>query len=286
MKTSRLVFVLIFLFLISTAVNAQLSRTFEESSNTIKWSADWRTEASPLASGGSWKVANELNAELSFNFEGNAVSLIYAKGPDAATALIEIDGIKAAEINASSDTYMGRVRHIVAQNLEQGKHVLKLKIVSAGEKNGFAVDAFEVQTFEASGESTSWVVLFLVAIALIIIGIVLYRFYLRSLKKIEAPKPGKKPETPKTAVAQITRMEDMMRTMDEKDRAIIKYLIENNGKAKQSQIKHYLQMPRSTLSKRIAVLEQRNIVETKEVGKTNIVKLTAWFISGKEKGQS
>ena len=284
MKT-LIIFAAIFIILVGGIANAQLTRTFEDSGANIEWGAGWKTESSALASGGTWRIANEEGVDLIFNFEGNAVSLIYAKGPHAPTAEIEIDGIKALEINASSDAYIGRVRYIIAQNLEFGKHTLKLRLISEGAKNGFAVDAFEVQTFESTKEAQfSWFWPFAAAV-LIIFGIAFYKFYPLQAK-VEIPKaaqPVKLKQKP--AVEQNKRMQDIMRALDEKDKEIINYLLESKGKAKQSQIRNYLQMPRSTLSKRIAILEQRNIVETKEIGKTNLVKLTPWFSSGKEKGR-
>src|SRR3989344_2910539 len=221
--------IVILLFTISSA-NAQLTTTIEESDQSIVWSAEWKTENSALASGGTWKTANKIGAELIFNFEGNAISLIYAKGPQSPTAEIEIDGIKALEINASSDTYIGRVRYIIAQNLETGKHVLKLKIISTGAKNGFAVDAFEVQSFEQKEQGQFNLFLLVAVIALAIVGVGFYKFYTLGTPKIEIPKAMEKPsvlkKAPKTEVEQGARMKDIMRALDEKDKSIVNYLLE------------------------------------------------------------
>lgn len=93
-------------------------------------------------------------------------------------------------------------------------------------------------------------------------------------KRITAERPEKKPAASK-------RAEDVMRTLNEKERAVVEHLLANKNKAAQSGIRHSTGLPRTTLARVIESLEKKNIIQVEHLGKAVKIELTGWFL-GKE----
>ncbi|RLI91208.1 MAG: hypothetical protein DRO89_04430 [Candidatus Altiarchaeales archaeon] len=106
--------------------------------------------------------------------------------------------------------------------------------------------------------------------------IVVIIFYLSRKRK---PEPG----IEKTTKIEITgRMRDIIRTLTDRERDIVELLIENNGKLTQAEIRHFLRIPKATMSRDIHSLKQKRIVETIKIGRNKEIILTKWFLGTEE----
>ncbi len=97
----------------------------------------WSTVADPAAHEGSFRTASEAGATLTFNFNGNRVSLMGGVGPDGGWADAFVDGARQPTL---VECWNPSVRHcqslFVKKGLTNGPH--ELKIVVRGEKNPLA----------------------------------------------------------------------------------------------------------------------------------------------------
>lgn len=71
---------------------------------------------------------------------------------------------------------------------------------------------------------------------------------------------------------------DILRTLNNDEKAIVEYLINNNYVAIQPKIYKATEIPKTTLARQIINLENKNIVETRRKRKVKEVKLTDWFL--------
>jgi len=319
LKLLTVFFVFLFLVVPVAAKTIEVTKVdlFEETSSNIEFSNGWIDMENEASSGKSFKTTNFVDSSVTFTFTGEDVSLIYNKGPDAAVADVEIDGITYAQIDASSPTELYGVNRVIAEGLENIEHTLVLTVVQSGSETGFSVDAFEVTRIEQASSFTQYVPLLFILL-LFGAGFFLYKNRDKIRPKQKIPKPRKKEvaksEEVEKAVQEITgsaeaepvvvqeikkekvvetivqaesvsinkRMQDILKTLPEREQNIVNYLIEENGKSTQARIHHATHIPRSSLTKRIRILQDKNIIEVKEFGKTNIVKLTKWFTSSED----
>jgi len=113
----------------------------------------------------------------------------------------------------------------------------------------------------------------LIAVSLIIIIIILY------LSKKRKPRP----EVEKEIRIEVTdRMRDIIQTLTDREKDIVKLLIESNGKLTQAEIRHFLRIPKATVSRDIYSLEQKRIIETIKIGRNKEIILTKWFLGLEE----
>ncbi len=71
---------------------------------------------------------------------------------------------------------------------------------------------------------------------------------------------------------------DIIKTLDKKESEVVYFLINNQNKSYQSMIQKETGINKSTLSRTIKRLENKNIIEVRETGNTNLILLTEWFI--------
>jgi len=113
----------------------------------------------------------------------------------------------------------------------------------------------------------------LIAFILVIVAII---FYLSRKRK---PKTG----IEKATKIEITgRMRDIIQTLSDRERKIVELLIENNGKLTQAEIRHFLKIPKATVSRDINSLKRKGIVETIKIGRNKEIILTKWFLGHEE----
>ncbi|MFH1424308.1 MAG: hypothetical protein ABIG20_01365, partial [archaeon] len=98
----------------------------------------------------------------------------------------------------------------------------------------------------------------------------------RAFALSSAPKPDR--------VKVTKRMKDMLQTLDQKEREVIDFLIEVNGKTTQAKVHHSTHIPRSTLSKTVSALQSKGILTVEGVGKINKLGLSEWFLRGEREG--
>jgi uncharacterized membrane protein len=80
-----------------------------------------------------------------------------------------------------------------------------------------------------------------------------------------------------------SEMEAVMQTLTARERAVISTLIDHGGKMTQADIRYETGTPKSSLTGILISLERRKLVSKKEWGRTNIIELSDWFLSKKER---
>ena len=97
--------------------------------------------------------------------------------------------------------------------------------------------------------------------------------------------PTAKPEEPsmKNGIVVSSEMEAVMQTLTARERAVISTLINHGGRMTQADIRYETGTPKSSLTGILISLERRKLVSKKEWGRTNIIELSDWFLSKKER---
>ncbi len=106
-----------------------------------------------------------------------------------------------------------------------------------------------------------------------------------SAKDQEIPAASKLPEEPsmKNGIVVSSEMEAVMQTLTARERAVISTLIDHGGRMTQADIRYETGTPKSSLTGILISLERRKLVSKKEWGRTNIIELSDWFLSKKER---
>jgi uncharacterized membrane protein len=106
-----------------------------------------------------------------------------------------------------------------------------------------------------------------------------------SAKDHEIPAASKLPEEPsmKNGIVVSSEMEAVMQTLTARERAVISTLIDHGGRMTQADIRYETGTPKSSLTGILISLERRKLVSKKEWGRTNIIELSDWFLSKKER---
>ena len=76
-----------------------------------------------------------------------------------------------------------------------------------------------------------------------------------------------------------SEMSAVMETLTSRERAILIALIEHKGVMTQADIRYETRIPKSSLTGIILSLERRKLINKKEEGKTNVIRLCEWFLS-------
>ena len=76
-----------------------------------------------------------------------------------------------------------------------------------------------------------------------------------------------------------SEMSAVMETLTNRERAILTALIEHKGVMTQADIRYETRIPKSSLTGIILSLERRKLINKKEEGKTNVIRLCKWFLS-------
>jgi uncharacterized membrane protein len=80
-----------------------------------------------------------------------------------------------------------------------------------------------------------------------------------------------------------SEMEAVMQTLTAREQAIMKTLIDHGGRMTQADIRYDTRTPKSSLTGILISLERRKLITKKEWGRTNIIELSSWFLSKKER---
>ena len=146
----------------------------------------------------------------------------------------------------------------------------------------FKVEKGEVVSVEIIlGESVAkksdlvgWIlsILILIAIILLIIWFILKKKPKKSKKEVKNEDSEEKRSKQTLA---------LMKTLSEKEKKVVDFLLEHKNKASQAKIRHNTKVPRTSLTRVLQSLERKKIVEIQKEGKMVSVKLTKFFL-GKE----
>jgi len=74
-------------------------------------------------------------------------------------------------------------------------------------------------------------------------------------------------------------MARVMETLTDKEQAIVNALIKHGGEMFQVDIRYETEIPKSSLTAILRSLEKRKLIKKKEWGRTNLIKLSEWFLS-------
>lgn len=74
------------------------------------------------------------------------------------------------------------------------------------------------------------------------------------------------------------RSEDIIKTLNPKEKEVVNYLQLNKGEINQANIRHNTGIPRTSLSRIMISLENKNIIKVRKEGKAVKVSLTDWFL--------
>ena len=80
-----------------------------------------------------------------------------------------------------------------------------------------------------------------------------------------------------------SEMEAVMQTLTAREQAVMTTLIDHGGRMTQAEIRYETRTPKSSLTGILISLERRKLVTKKEWGRTNIIELSQWFLSKKER---
>jgi len=95
-----------------------------------------------------------------------------------------------------------------------------------------------------------------------------------------AIKPG---EEGKQRIQLSREMEAVIQTLTPREQAVITTLVEHGGRMTQADIRYETRTPKSSLTGILISLERRKLVTKKEWGRTNIIELSEWFLSQRER---
>jgi uncharacterized membrane protein len=108
---------------------------------------------------------------------------------------------------------------------------------------------------------------------------------LESATTQETPMASRMPLEPsvKNVIVVSSEMEAVMQTLTARERAVMSTLIDHDGRMTQADIRYDTGTPKSSLTGILISLERRKLVNKKEWGRTNIIELSDWFLSKKER---
>jgi hypothetical protein len=91
------------------------------------------------------------------------------------------------------------------------------------------------------------------------------------------------PSKPKKEIAEEikvvpSRMQDLLETLNHKEKNVVEYLIKSDKKISQSMLSRHVGIPKTSLCRVIESLEQKKIICIEEVGKFREIRLTDWFL--------
>ena len=78
------------------------------------------------------------------------------------------------------------------------------------------------------------------------------------------------------------RIQDILSTLNEKENAIVTFLLNNNHQSTQAKVRYETGIPKTTLVRIFTSLQNKKIITIETVGKLKKIKLTNWFLD-KEK---
>lgn len=87
----------------------------------------------------------------------------------------------------------------------------------------------------------------------------------------------------KGSIVVSSEMAAVMQTLTARERSVLTTLIDHGGRMTQADIRYETGTPKSSLTGILISLERRKLVTKKEWGRTNIIELSEWFLSKKER---
>ena len=139
-------------------------------------------------------------------------------------------------------------------------------------------------TLDKKIERTNYWVIVGVVVIILIISLGIYFLKRKKVSKKtkkevikEEPKVSNETKEPILTKTNNTT-ETIIKTLTEKEKKVVEFLIESNNKASQAKIRHATHVPRTSLSRVLKKLEKKNLVTIEKHGKMVEVTLTDFFL--------
>lgn len=163
------------------------------------------------------------------------------------------------------------------------------------DKGELATISIKLDKSIANSSINIWYFILIAAIAAIIVGgFILYRtrktrgITIETNSSSEATEePGMEVsydvegEEPKTSEMLNPRARDVMETLNEKEKKIVKFIMSEGNHSTQASIRNGTGIPKTSLARDIKSLESKKVVAIERIGKMKKIDLTDWFL-GKE----
>ncbi|MBW3018010.1 hypothetical protein KY325_02530 [Candidatus Woesearchaeota archaeon] len=117
--------------------------------------------------------------------------------------------------------------------------------------------------------SYMWFAVIAVAVFIAVVLLFKYRPRQRRTKQKEGKEKKKDKEVREERTEEKTsskRSEDIMHTLNKKEKQIVEFLLSNNNQTHQAKIRHELSIPRTSLSRLIESLQQKKIISVQKEG--------------------
>lgn len=100
----------------------------------------------------------------------------------------------------------------------------------------------------------------------------------RVVRRSRAPPPPPSPGTPAPPLEPTPRQRDLLATLAPREREVMEALLRAGGRVTQADLRTGTGLPKSTLSRTLAALQRRHLVEVRGAGHTNLVLLSELFL--------
>lgn len=178
------------------------------------------------------------------------------------SGLIEADGV-ARGVPLESEEESGQVEIV---EIEPAEEIKRAETIKPAEETGTNETTEEAKSDETGPEEKA------------------------ESKSIEEADPVKDEDTPSSQAGTSTKkimvsseMTAVMETLTARERAVLQALIEAGGRMTQADLRYETGTPKSSLSGILLSLERRKIIIKKEWGRTNVIELSDWLLSKKER---
>jgi len=132
-----------------------------------------------------------------------------------------------------------------------------------------------------SSASTSALPLIIILFILFIGIFLIYKKFGQETRQ-ETKKGEVKPKKASTQThPQPKRIHDILNTLNDREKAVIYHLLENRNESTQARIRHHTHIPKTSLSRTLDSLKNKNIINIDSIGKLKKVKLTSWVLEKK-----
>ena len=128
--------------------------------------------------------------------------------------------------------------------------------------------------------------LIVILISLILIGLLIWYLLKNDIINFKKKKPLTKEkveenskdieETSENNISKKTTA--ILETLNDKEKKVVNFLLENNYQQSQSKIRHATKIPRTSLSRVLQSLERKKIISIKKEGKLVDISLTSFFL--------
>jgi len=143
------------------------------------------------------------------------------------------------------------------------------------------VVSVEVVLGESLAKKSNFVIWVITILVLILVVLLIIWFNIK--KKIKKPKKVEKKEHSEEKDEELEeklskQTKALMKTLSEKEKKIVDFLLEHNNLASQAKIRHNTKIPRTSLTRVLQSLEKKKIAEIEKEGKMVSVKLSKFFL--------